>query len=378
MNNDLDSRISELESAVAELTKIANAYKIDKQDYIRRGNQQLKASLGTKVAYNSSGLITGSQPLEASDIPPLPIGKISDLSSILDGKAPASSIDDLASQISNIRKKGKTVATGSVVNVDENGLVTSVSPLLPTNVPELPIDKITGLSETLQQLRSTPNNDSFPSFHSNSITPGIASKVEYDENGHITGSQPLEESDILSLPTHFGDLESKISGLEKAIHQLTTSFSSISNEVNKKVFNGISGEYTKLTLDENGNIKSSGKLTPDDIPVIPMSKVDGLHQLIATLATEKEFTRLSESTNNEINTINQNIEAIGESLEYKASLNDLSALQSEFKSLSNNVSNLAKAVPSDQLEVELQNISTELSKLSGRISAVEQNLHINE
>ena len=92
-------------------------------------NTAITAGTGTKITYDTKGLVTGSDILSASDIPNLQMNKISGLSDTFDTK---------------LTKNSPIIAgSGSIITFDENGLVTAGAALLASDIPGLSADKIT-------------------------------------------------------------------------------------------------------------------------------------------------------------------------------------------------------------------------------------------
>lgn len=105
------------------------------------------------------------------------------------------------------------------------------------------------------------------------IRPGIGVKVSYDMNGLITGSDKLSEADIPHLSID------KIDGLNEILESKAGV-----GEINR--LNGLIRENGKLhsvadtgckvNIDANGHVVSMADLLVDDIPDLPMSKINGL------------------------------------------------------------------------------------------------------
>lgn len=115
-----------------------------------------------------------------------------------------------------------------------------------------------------------------------SIPPGIACKFAYDSNGLILRGSSLEASDIPELQM------SQISGLEKAIGSIVSEadLKSLREEIKNnslKRSNTIEGTATKVNFDANGFIVSGSSLLADDIPKLPMSKIEGLPDFVAII-----------------------------------------------------------------------------------------------
>lgn len=123
------------------------------------------------------------------------------------------------------------------------------------------------------------------------ITPGVSPKVVYDSNGMILQGMELDVSDIPQLPI------TQIIGLKSQLDSIAdiADVKKITNDL-KKLIVSRSGESvssaTKVNYDANGFVVSGSQLTSDDIPTLPISKIDGLSDIISIINS------LSESSNN--------------------------------------------------------------------------------
>lgn len=123
------------------------------------------------------------------------------------------------------------------------------------------------------------------------IIPGISPKVAYDSNGMILQGMELDVSDIPQLPI------TQIIGLKSQLDSIAdiADVKKITNDL-KKLIVSRSGESvssaTKVNYDANGFVVSGSQLTSDDIPTLPISKIDGLSDIISIINS------LSESSNN--------------------------------------------------------------------------------
>lgn len=123
------------------------------------------------------------------------------------------------------------------------------------------------------------------------ITPGVSPKVAYDSNGMILQGMELDVSDIPQLPI------TQIIGLKSQLDSIAdiADVKKITNDL-KKLIVSRSGESvssaTKVNYDANGFVVSGSQLTSDDIPTLPISKIDGLSDIISIINS------LSESSNN--------------------------------------------------------------------------------
>ena len=364
---ELEKRIAGIEKTISNIESIIAGFKIDKQ-LLMQADNKVRPGIGTKVSYDKYGRITGSLPLDPSDIPSLSPDKISGLSSLLEDKATKSDINSLSSKLESVNHHTKTVKTGTVVNVDENGLVNDVSDLTPENIPELPLSKIHDLPAILDQLKS---NESLPSDHftHQGVTPNTAVKVSYDQYGHIIQSYPLSEEDIPA------DILARLNRIESKLADMATrdDMNNLSVALNNKMdipANKITpGTYTKLSVNENGLVTGVDSLTDNDIPSIPISSVKDLSVELANKASINNMEELSNNLQSRIHSIETN----EPELPPTPSLEEFRQLKHSYDHLSELVNTLLAAIPGDQILQEIDNIRQELSTISGRISVLESN-----
>ena len=366
----VDSRLDALEKAVSELMKVAKAYSIDKQNYVSRVDK-VKPGVGYKIGYNSDGLIISAKQLDAPDIPFLPMEKITNLKKSLDEKADKSSLAEINDRIDNVRKKGAVKYTGSVVNVDENGLVVSVEDLLPVNIPEIPIAKVEGLQKALDDL----SHQDLPEYIEHpDVEPGVGCKVSYDNHGHIVSSLPLTADDI---PSIFMDSINAITAEIASIRQEIAA-SNISTE--EKLFKKVDKPeqklitdkyYTKFKVSEDGLVEDPTTLRPEDIPELPKSKITGLETTLNGLATVNQVMELNDEIGHVASELNEHLIDATAAINKKADVEDLGKLRADLNSTNDLVENLARSMPSDQLPVEVAKLADALSALEGRVSVLE-------
>lgn len=128
------------------------------------------------------------------------------------------------------------------------------------------------------------------------IKPGIAVKVAYDEKGLIVGSQELTISDIPTLPM------TKIDGLTDRVDEVSSKVAELAREMKNYNMSTQIGKIvnsgTKVNVDENGRVVSVSDLLVEDIPVLPMSKIDGLTDLLEMLknSIQSPVSVVTEST----------------------------------------------------------------------------------
>lgn len=129
------------------------------------------------------------------------------------------------------------------------------------------------------------------------ITPGISPKVAYDSNGMILQGMELDVSDIPQLPI------TQIIGLKSQLDSIvdTADVKKITNDLKKLIVSRSSesvSSATKVNYDANGFIVSGSQLTSDDIPTLPISKIDGLSDIISIINSLSELSNNSRISSN--------------------------------------------------------------------------------
>jgi phage-related tail fiber protein len=219
-----------------------------------RSNPTITAGTGTKVTYDSKGLVTSSTTLVLSDLPDIPTTKLT-------GQISVAQLPTL----------GSTAHTYNKVYVDATGRVVSGE----TNTT------LAGFGIT-DALRSNP-----------AITAGTGIKVTYDSKGLVLSSTTLIETDIPNI--HTSKLIGKISTAQlPELGDITNTYTKPHIDSTGRVIGGdnpttlagygiTDAMYAnqlitpntgiKITYDENGLVLSSGSLTVSDIPELDASKI---------------------------------------------------------------------------------------------------------
>ena len=214
----------------------------DQLDTILIKNPDITPKTAIKISYDNKGLITGSADLDLTDIPALPISKVTNLQDQLDSLQNVA--DDKVTKNNPI-----SAGVGSVITYDSKGLVIGSGSLTIADIPVLTISKTTGLQAALDN-KLTKNNP---------ITAGSGAKITYDNKGLILSSSVLSVSDIPVL-----DID-KITGLRTALDTKITKSAGIT-----------AGSGTKITFDSQGLVISGELMTDADLPNLAMTKITGL------------------------------------------------------------------------------------------------------
>lgn len=149
---------------------------------------------------------------------------------------------------------------------------------LQNRISEL-VEEVTDLKQSVNGLKL---NEQKHLSANTPIPPGIACKFAYDANGLILKAMPLVASDIpmIDIDTVKGLktlLDEKIS--ESELERLTIQ---LNNSITKRS-NTIAATGCKANIDANGFVVSVSDLTEEDIPIIGISKVKGLAEILEVL-----------------------------------------------------------------------------------------------
>jgi hypothetical protein len=281
------SKITGLDNALANVASASTVTELQSQmiDKLDK-NVDIIAGTATKITYDVKGLITGGSALSIIDIPEIPISKVTGLIAALDAAGSESSIEDIRTQLNNKLDKNIDImsGTGTKLSYDSKGLITGKSDLVVTDIPQLSIDKISNL----QDIIDTKLN------RNNEISSGTATKITYDVNGLITNGSLLTAADIPTIEIiQVNQLQDILNqkALDSALTDLDTrvtdSLSTMDISLSQKMTGNVAitpGTATKLTYDEKGLIVEGLLLTADDIPSLPILKINTLQDALDSKA----------------------------------------------------------------------------------------------
>lgn len=380
MNNltplEIETMLIHLDQSVKTLTELMTSVIIDKQKWIQK-NTPIPPGIGCKFAYDTNGLVLKNMGLEISDIPKLPISKIDGLERFLQDIVTSNDLKRLKIDILNNRlKKGDVVESGMKVSIDSNGLVVSVSDLLPTDIPQLPISKIDGLKDELEIIESAMTSfNSIENDDTYKIQSGVFPKVTFDNQGRVIKGEPLSITDIPN------ELISKINELESIIPTLAPriTLDSINNKLLDKIDKNddiIPGEYFKVRVDSKGLvIKGNSTLSKSDLPKLSISDIEGLESSLRNKVDVDLYTTLNNSVSSIVSSISKinEVTNMKNLIGKKANEEDLMRLSSKVNSLQNTINNINDS-SNDIVMSTLENINKELSNINGRLSILEKKL----
>lgn len=158
-------------------------------------------------------------------------------------------------------------------------------------------NQISSLMESIKDIQKSINglklNERNYLTSNTPIPPGIGCKFAYDSKGLILKSCKLDISDIPELQIE------NIKGLRDILNNTITmtEFERLQIQSNNNILkrsNEIYGTGTKINYDKNGFVISSSDIEVNDIPLLPISKIDGLNEKL-------ELIQSSIKLNNNIN-----------------------------------------------------------------------------
>lgn len=361
---ELEQHVSDLESKVMQFI---TSYNIDKQHFVK--GIKINPGIGTKVAYDSNGLIISNETLNEDDIPQLSIDKIIGLKSDINKKANNEDITKIRNDIANMYNHTSTSKSGCKVNIDEHGFVNDVSDLNIEDIPQLTLNKIDGLIEVLNELRTTAKvvqvDDNF------TTNPGTGCKITYDEHGRVINKNDLSIEDLpAELLMRINQIDSLLStkASQASVDIIATK---VLNKVDaNKVIQR--GTYTKVNVDSNGLVTNGECLTKNDLPPINVEDIEYLQQ---TLDEKLSVEHLDQ--------IMTNIESIRklcdnklnvDDIKYKANVDTVHNLELRVQHMEDVVNNIIENIPGDMILKQLDQLYASISTLSGRIATLERTL----
>ena len=380
---ELQSQIEELSSSLKKVEKHVNALKIDEQ-YRLNANTAIAPGTACKVSYDKNGLIVNGSQLESNDIPELEINKIKLLKKLLDEKVSDKDLEKFKVDIMNminpvVATYNEIIGTGIKVNYNKEGKIVSSSELLVEDIPELPIEKINGLSDIIDEMRcqsvSVASDDIDNAIK---VNAGTYTKVSVDQYGRITYGSKLELNDIPR------ELVNNINLIQSKLIEFASQVSL--DEINKKLINKVdanpaitAGTYIKVRVDSKGLVVSGDKkLDINDLPELNISNITGLEKAIRDKADHKDVMALTDTISSLVNSMGNvgEIKGIKNELESKASDERVDRIETKVESINNKLNTLINSMPSDMIFEQLNQIQNELSNLTGRMSSIEKYLKI--
>ena len=367
------SSLESIEKRMEPIEKFIAGMKIDSQFYLK-ANPDIAPGVGTKIKYGANGLVLGSAPLEANDIPELPLDKIKSLSSMLQELITNDDLTRAVKAVTDQLKPGAIAHTGIKVNIDQHGNIVSVGDLLPEDIPTLDPSKISQLKEFMDDVREKLA-DEYQEVVEPDPTPimssGFFTKVYVDQYGNILHGDQMTIED---LP------EALITRIDTMADNLGNVMSTISSPAMIELLNKvpmeedadtseIPGTYLKLIVHPDGTKEYISKLDKKDLPQLSVDDIYGLRQNLLNTASRSEFTEamntlsvISENMTqissilamrDEVNTMIKQMESlVGTVQTLKSQVSQITALSNQVSSISSTVSELGRSIEEVKGDVE--------------------------
>lgn len=287
------NKIDELTTRVNSIEQKVTGMMIDVQSYIPK-RLEIKPGTGTKISYDKDGIVRGSLPLEATDIPALPMSKIEGLDEL---KSNSISITDLKKFEEEINKKvspGEIKATGTKVNVDSNGNVVGIGTLTQEDIPQISIDHVTKLSDTLSDF--------------NGRLSAISNSIKSLDDRIKSINSVSRDSDNSNGNSNYAQIISEINELSQAIFLINQRLNRRDSYYSSPV-RVPAGRYSAFTVDHNGTIVSADELTDVDVETIHAEinemkgEISKILQSMKLKADSIEMTKLQNTLDRKISDI---------------------------------------------------------------------------
>ena len=368
IKQDIEQRITSLETKVLQFIA---AYNIDKQQFVK--GTKINPGIGTKLAFDSNGLILSSETLKEDDIPPLSMDKIIGLKSDINNTASADDVTQIRNEIANIYNHTLTSKTGCKVNVDEHGFVNGVSDLNVEDIPQLTLDKIDGLKEALNELRA--NSNAIQSIDTFTTNPGTGCKLTYDEHGRVINKSELTIEDLpAELLMRINQIDSSLASKaqQSSVDILTTKMLH-KVDANSSISKGI---YTKVNVDSNGLVTNGECLTKNDLPLIGVEDIEYLQQILDEKLNVDHLDQIMDNMESIRNLCDAKLNV--DDIKVKANVDTVHNLEMRVQHLEDVVNNVIENIPGDMILKQLDQLSANISTLSGRIATIERTFADNK
>ena len=366
--NELLPRLNRLEKEVRELIATFAGIKIDLQLMVK-GKERIKPGTGCKVYYDSNGLIMKSSDLEAGDIPSLPMEKVDGLLERLNKQA-----ED--------QKKGKfeekkiKSGTGIKISYDEYGRVTSsTNNLLQDDIPELPMERIFGLEDTIRNIRNELNGILSTRKDRYRVAPGTYTKITYGDDGRVISGTNISMDDIpMNLINRIIAIESRIGSLAAQ-----DTMNSVVRRVDKKLNANpeiYPGTYTKVYVDEHGLVTQGDRITIDDIGPITINNVADLQSILKNKANQSDMIQVM-NTVNQLASSDKSREIVQLKNEVSTKANDYTVrtMETKLNMISSSVDTLLNRMPDKNVMELINSLVQSNEDMKRRIASFEREIN---
>ena len=346
MTNSMD--LSEATSMLEKLNKEVRSLKLDMQQTVRKSDNILP-TVATKVAVNNDGLVVGSLPLSASDMPELPMTKIEGLSECLEKlKANKSSAP--------YKEIEPSTRTGYRITYDELGkVVDSVDMLTAEDIPNIPMGKVQGLGEALTMLSQI----------------SMVNHVEETPPPVIT----FPDITMELLPR---ELINQVNAITTTIPSLASreSLDSLRTELLGKLDINpsiVSGTYPVVEVDTKGLVVNGRALTKADLPSLEIVDIINLDSTLASKANQSDLIGLMNELSSFVTSISQyDLGNLKKVLDMKADKEITVPILTAIDDINRRLSTITTNPMLEQMVLELENLNSRVNSVEGLVVALQQ------
>lgn len=312
------------------------------------------------------------------------------------------------------------------VAYNSDGLIVGVQPLSSADIPEIPMNKVTGLEDTVGSFATTAQLETVnkridsilihsktaktgtkvnvddngfvtdvsdlleddipllsiekikglreildelkmaastkPESPEGIIKAGIGCKIEYDNMGRVIGSHLLQEEDIPHT------IFTRLNELESALSSKASADDviNLTDELTKKAdkISTIPGVYHKVQVNSNGQVISGEEMSLNDLPDIPIDKVSTLKETLLDTVPHGEFI----DAMNSISSLESKLKSIPNPEPVRNINDNISPLTAKLEEIQGKVDRLASENP---IKNELDQIRSAIAELGARIAIIE-------
>lgn len=365
MLKEILDNLDEIRSNVKTLERDVSKIKIDLQ-YCVKSNPSIKPGVACKTSFDANGLVTSGEALSIADLPDISIDNITGLREAIDEVKkpiqPSSGSNAVSPKAAeNIVKV--VYDSGIKVAWNKNGQIISHGDLNASDIPELPIDKIKGLPEALQEIESSIQSQNVAATGAESFT------IHTDTN--IKEKDTTDPELIRQLIERVGNIESQLTTLPDL-----TSISKSMDQLYQKLDSNspiTPGTFTKVMVDSNGLITGGSGIEMKDLPEDIVSRVSDMQETLSHKAEQGAVTELHNLQTELMNTVtlySDILNAIPDRLnklelkmESKADIESVQDLKSDLVRLQAILDKINNAYPLDMLKTEIDDLKQRINKL---------------
>ena len=374
---ELNNKVEKLFEDFHEIKNLITRLNLNNQFYVKANAEQTIPGIQPKIAFNEDGLVIEGFPLEVEDIPNLPIDKIVDLRRLLNQRLGTEDIQRMIKEAGGVEKPKKNITpgTGTKINYDETGSVTSSTDLTIDDIPDIPIKKIIGLVDRLEVLESLEVIGEAVVNEVRRVKAGTYPKITVDEKGNFVNGEELSVEDIPGI------IMEKIDSIFKDMKSFASqeSVDSLNTLMRDKITYNPPiepGTYSLVSVDKYGLVTKGDKLSIRDLPQINISNIPNLETVLKSKINNDDFLKAQSSIESELGSHRKNFEMIRIDLADRVGRLELGDVITSVRTLEGKLNTIIDAIPNENIGVEIKDLKEMISTLVGRVTVLEQKANI--